>query len=131
MPGYAPGEAFWAGEKLLSVGRRIGKTLVAVLAMSALVASLAGAARAAETSFNRSRTILFNGEPTLPLVLSPGPPLGASTPWGATGLAETAAAGVNAYRTGVGGTWPSGTIQDGLERDRPAAAPPRYTSPTL
>ena len=91
------------GKKLLSVRRRVGKTLVAVLAASALVASLAGAARAAETSFNRSRTILFNGEPTFPLVLSPGPPLNASTPWGTNGLAETAAAGVNVYRTGTGG----------------------------
>src|SRR5256885_10755663 len=114
MPGYAPGEIL-GGEKLSSVGRRIGIRLVAVLATSALVASLAGAARAAETSFNRSRTILFNGEPTLPLVLSPVPPLGASTPWGANGLAETAAAGVNVYRTGVGWTCTADTIQHDRE----------------
>lgn len=114
-----------------SVGRRIAITLVAVLATSALVASLAGAARAAETSFNHSRTILFNGEPTFPLVLSPGPPLGGSTPWGTNGLAETAAAGVNVYRTGVGGTWTSDTIQSGIEWDRAAAALHVYTWPNL
>ena len=119
------------GKKLSSVGRRIGKTLVAVLAMSALVASLAGAARAAETSFNRSRTILFNGEPTFPLVLSPGPPLNGSTPWGTNGLAETAAAGVNVYRTGAGGPWTPAAIQSGIDWNRAAAALHVYTWPNL
>ena len=119
-PDTSPGEAL-GGEKLLSVRRRVGKTLVAVLAASALVASLAGAARAAETSFNRSRTILFNGEPTFPLVLSPGPPLNGSTPWGTNGLAETAAAGVNVYRTGQAGPGrppPSSRASTGTARPR-------------
>ena len=119
------------GEKLSSVGRRIGIRLVAVLATSALAASLAGAARAAETSFNRSRTILFNGEPTFPLVLSPGPPLGASTPWGANGLADTAAAGVNVYRTGTGEPWSPDAIQSGIDWNRAAAALHVYTWPNL
>ena len=119
------------GKKLLSVERRVGKTLVAVLAASALVASLAGAARAAETSFNRSRTILFNGEPTFPLVLSPGPPLDASTPWGTNGLAETAAAGVNVYRTGTGAIWSPNDIQSAINWDRAAAALHVYTWPNL
>ena len=104
---------------------------MAVLATSALVASLAGAARAAETSFNHSRTILFNGEPTFPLVLSPGPPLGTSTPWGTNGLAETAAAGVNVYRTGTGATWASNDIQSAIDWDRAAAALHVYTWPNL
>ena len=120
------------GKKQLSVGKRIGITLVAVLAASALVATLAGAARAAETSFNRSRTILFNGEPTFPLVLSPGPALGASTPWGTNGLAETAAAGVNVYRTGTGGvTWSPADIQSAIDWNRAAAALHVYTWPNL
>ncbi len=104
---------------------------MAVLATSVLVASLAGAARAAETSFNHSRTILFNGEPTFPLVLSPGPPLGASTPWGTNGLAETAAAGVNVYRTGTGATWAPNDIQSAIDWDRAAAALHVYTWPNL
>src|SRR6478752_4429413 len=130
MPRYAPGEAL-GGKKLSSVRRRIGITLVAVLATSAIVASLAGAARAAETSYNRSRTILFNGKATFPLVLSPGPPLGASTPWGTNGLAETAAAGVNVYRTGTGGPWSAGDIQSAIDWDRAAAALHVYTWPNL
>lgn len=104
---------------------------MAVLATSAIVASLAGAARAAETSFNRSRTILFNGEPTFPLVLSPGPPLNGTTPWGTNGLAETAAAGANVYRTGVGGAWAPEDIQSGIQWDRAAAALHVYTWPNL
>jgi len=119
------------GKKLSSVGSRIGIRLVALLAMGALVATLAGAARAAETSFNRSKTILFNGEPTFPLVLSPGPPLGASTPWGTNGLAETAAAGINVYRTGTGGPYSPDAIQQAIDWNRAAAALHVYTWPNL
>jgi hypothetical protein len=105
---------------------------VAVLAASALVASLAGAARGAETSFDpRSRAFLVNGEPTFPLVLSPGPPLGATTPWGSDGMAETAAAGVNVYRAGPGGIWGHGDIDSTLALDRAAAALHVYTWPNL
>jgi hypothetical protein len=104
---------------------------VAVLTTSALVASLAGAARGATTSYNRSRTILFNGKPTFPLVLSPGPPLGGQTPWGTDGLAETSSAGINVYRTGVGGIWNEGDIHTGLAWDRAAAALHVFTWPNL
>jgi hypothetical protein len=111
-----------------SVGRRIGITLAVVLATGAIVA---GAARAATTSFDSSRTILFNGAPTFPIVLSPGPPLGASTPWGTNGLAETSAAGVNVYKTGTGGIWGQADINAALAWDRAAAALHVYTWPNL
>ncbi len=113
---------------LSSPGRRFGVALVALLAASAAFACLAGAAGAASTSFNQgTRTILFNGKPTFPLVLSPGPPLGVDTPWGTNGLAETAAAGVNVYRTGTGGIWTPADISAGLAWDRAAAALHVYT----
>src|SRR5262249_47158801 len=86
-------------------------------------------ARAATTSFDRTRTILFNGEPTFPIVLSPGPPLGASTPWGTDGLTETASAGVNVYRSGPGGVWRDSDIRSALALDRAAAALHVYTWP--
>src|SRR5512133_1460022 len=127
MPGYAARGEARGGPKVSSVGRRIAITLVAVLATSAVVASLAGAARAAETSYDRSRTILFNGKATFPLVLSPGPPLGGSTPWGTDGLAETTAAGVNVYRIGTGGSWSPDDIQSAIQWDRAAAARHVYT----
>ena len=87
-----------------SVGRRIGITLAVVLATGAIVA---GAARAATTSFDSSRTILFNGAPTFPIVLSPGPPLGGQTPWGTDGLTETAF-----LCLGCGETWPLACVTD-------------------
>lgn len=90
-------------------------------------AFLAASAGAATTSFNRTRTILFNGQPTFPLVLSPGPPLGAKTPWGTDGLTETAAAGANVYRTGTGGAWSDSDINTALAWDRAAAAHHVYT----
>jgi hypothetical protein len=104
---------------------------VVVLASSASLAYLAGAAPAATTSFDRTRTILFDGEPTFPLVLSPGPPLGGKTPWGTDGLAETAAAGANVYRSGPGGTWSGSDISSALAWDRAAAARHVYTWPNL
>jgi hypothetical protein len=104
---------------------------VVALATSAFVAFLAGAANAATTSFDRTRTILFNGKPTFPLVLSPGPPLGQATPWGTGGLAETAAAGVNVYRTGTGSIWQGSDIDAALAWNRAAAALHVYTWPNL
>jgi IPT/TIG domain len=112
-------------------GNRLGIAVVAVLATSALLACLAGAARAAETSFNQRHTILFDGEPTFPIVLNPGPPLGGMTPWGTDGLAETSAAGVNVYGTGNGGTWTDAGISNALAWDRAAAALNVYTWPNL
>ena len=102
-----------------------------MLSASASLAYLAVPARAATTSFNRTRTILFNGEPTFPLVLSPGPPLGSETPWGADGLTETATAGANVYRTGTGGIWSGSDISSALAWDRAAAALHVYTWPNL
>lgn len=102
-----------------------------VLATSALLVWFAGAARAATTSFDGTRTITFNGEPTFPIVLSPGPPLGASTPWGTNGLADTSAAGVNVYRTGTGGIWSQSDINAALAWNRAAAALHVYTWPNL
>ena len=101
--------------------------LVLALAACGTLAYLAGSAGAATTSFNRTRTILFNGEPTFPLVLSPGPSLGSKTPWGADGVAETATAGANVYRTGTGGIWSGGDISSALAWDRAAAALHVYT----
>ena len=114
-----------------SMGRRIGIAVLAVLATSALTAGAAGAARAATTSFDGTRTILLNGKPMFPLVLSPGPPLGQETPWGTNGLAETAAAGVNVYQTGTGRIWQSSEISSALAWDRAAAALHVYTWPNL
>ena len=114
-----------------SSSRRFGIALVALVATSAAFACLAGAARGATTSFDHTQTILFNGEPTFPLVLSPGPPLGAKTPWGTDGLAETAAAGVNVYRTGSGAIWTPGDISAALAWDRAAAALHVFTWPNL
>ena len=113
------------------MGRRIGITLVVALASYASLAYLAVDARAATTSFDRSRTILFNNKPTFPLVLSPGPALGATTPWGTDGLTETAAAGINVYRTGTGQPWSAGDISSALAWDRAAAAHHVYTWPNL
>ena len=118
-------------QRVSSLGIRVGIGLAVVLATIASFAHLAGSARAATTSFDRTRTILFNGEPTFPLVLSPGPPLGGKTPWGTDGLTETAAAGANVYRTGPGSTWTSGNISSALALDRAAAALHVYTWPNL
>jgi hypothetical protein len=114
----------------MSVSRK-GLALVGVLATSAVLGCLAGVARGATTTYNPARTILFDGRPTFPIVLSPGPPLGGQTPWGTDALAETSAAGVNVYRTGVGGIWSNSDIQTGLAWDRATAALHVYTWPNL
>jgi hypothetical protein len=100
---------------------------VGVVATSAVLGWFAGVARATTTTFDRTRTILFDGHPTFPLILSPGPSLGATTPWGTDALAETTAAGVNVYRTGTGGIWSAADIQTALDWDRAAAALHVYT----
>jgi hypothetical protein len=105
--------------------------LAAVVTTCAVVGTLAGAARSARTTFDESRTIQFNGHPTFPIVLSPGPPLGGTTPWHTNGLAETAAAGVNMYRTGTGGIWSSADIQNALAWNHAAAALHVFTWPNL
>jgi len=104
---------------------------VGLVATSAVLGCLAGVARGATTTYDRTRTILFDGRPTFPIVLSPGPPLGAQTPWGTNALAETSAAGVNVYRTGVGGIWSGSDIQTALAWDSAAAARHVYTWPNL
>lgn len=114
-----------------SLGTRVGIVLAVVLVTSAVLAHLAGAARGASTSFDRTGTFLFDGRPTFPLVLSPGPPLGRQTPWGTDGLTETVDAGANVYRTGTGSTWTSTTISSALAWDRAAAALHVYTWPNL
>jgi hypothetical protein len=105
--------------------------LVGAAATCAVVGSLAGAARSATTTFDESRTIQFNGRPTFPIVLSPGPSLGSTTPTGANGLAETAAAGVNMYRTGTGGIWSDADLKTALAWNRAAAALHVFTWPNL
>ena len=100
--------------------------LATMLAAGGLAAFLAGAA-SASTSFDRTGTIRLEGRPTLPIVLSPGPPLGSTTPWGTDGLAETAAAGVNMYRVGPGTSWSSADIASALDFDRAAAALHAYS----
>src|SRR5579862_865558 len=88
---------------------------------------LAGAADAATTSVGRHGTILLNGKPLFPLVLSPGPPLGSTTPWGTDALTETASAGVNVFRVGSGSTWTPTDLQAVLAYDRAAAGLGAYT----
>src|ERR1700757_4546603 len=114
----------------MSVSKK-GLALVGVLAVSAVLGCLAGVARGATTTYNPARTILFDGRPTFPIVLSPGPPLGAQTPWGTDALAETAAAGVNVYRTGTNGIWRESDIDSALAWNRAAAALHVYTWPNL
>ena len=104
---------------------------MAVAAASAVLGLLVGAARPATSTFDRTKTILFDGRPTFPIVLSPGPALGSTTPWGTNGLAETASAGVNVFRAGVGGIWTSADIDSALALDRAAAALHAYTWPNL
>jgi IPT/TIG domain-containing protein len=107
--------------------RRFRLGIVAAATASVVAAWVAGAASGATTSFNAKRTILFNGKPTFPLVLSPGPPLGTTTPWDTDGLAETAAAGVNVYRTGTGGIWSDDDLRTAIAWDRAAAEQHVYT----
>jgi hypothetical protein len=110
---------------------RLGRGLVAIVATCSVVGLLAGAARSATTTFNRNRTIQFDGRSTFPIVLSPGPPPNSTTPWGTNGLAETTSAGVNVFRTGVGGAWSAADIKTALDWDRAAAALHAYTWPNL
>jgi hypothetical protein len=115
-------------------GATVKRLRTGVLAIVAIcvVAVFAGTGRAADTSYDSTRTILFNGKPTFPLVLSPGPPLGSSTPWGTNGLAETSLAGINLYRVGSGGaTWSASDLSSVLDWDRAAAALHVYTWPNL
>jgi hypothetical protein len=99
---------------------------------ASVFAVFAGTGQAADTSYDSTRTILFNGKPTFPLVLSPGPPLGSTTPWGTNGFAETSLAGANVYRVGSGGaTWSANDISSVLAYDRAAAALHVYTWPNL
>jgi hypothetical protein len=111
--------------------RRLRTGLVALVSACAVAGCLAGTARSATTTFDETRTILFNGQPTFPIVLSPAPPLGATTPSGTNGLAETATAGANVFRTGVGGIWSAADIETALAWDRAAAALHVYTWPNL
>jgi hypothetical protein len=105
---------------------------LAALVTVAVSGCLAEAVHAATTSYDTSRTILFDGQPTFPIVLSPGPSLGSTTPWGTDGLAETAMAGVNVYRVGPGGgVWTASDIDSAVAWDRAAAALHVYTWPTL
>jgi hypothetical protein len=117
--------------ELSSQARRLMIGVVTVAATSAVVAWFAGAARPATTTFDRNGTIRFNGEPTFPIVLSPGPAPGSSTPWGTNGLAETALAGANVFRTGVGGTWTASDLNSALAWNRAAAALHVFTWPNL
>jgi IPT/TIG domain len=111
--------------------KRIRTGVLAVAAIG-VAAVFAGTGRAADTSYDSSGTILFNGKPTFPIALSPGPPLGASTPWGTNGLAETSLAGVNLYRVGSGGAmWTASDLSSVLAWDRAAAALHVYTWPNL
>ena len=115
----------------MSRGRRFGIALVSVATASAVLVCLSGAARSATTTFNRSRTIQVNGRPTFPIVLSPAPALGSTTPWGTNGLAETVSAGVNVFRSGIGGIYTDADLQTALAWDRAAAALHVYTWPNL
>ena len=107
--------------------RRIAVVLMVGAAVAVCAAASAGLASAATTSFNSTRTILIDGKPAFPIVLSPGPPLGSSTPWGTNGLTETATAGVDMFRVGPGGAWTNDDLTGALAFDRAAAALHVYT----
>jgi hypothetical protein len=113
------------------LARRLSLGFAAMVATAAALALLAGAARPATTTFDRRGTLHFNGTPTFPIVLSPGPSLGSTTPWGTNGLAETVAAGVNMFRTGVGGVWSANDLKTALAWDRATAALHAFTWPNL
>ena len=100
---------------------------MAVLATSALVASLAGAARAAETSFNHSRTILFNGEPTFPLVLSARTTAGHVDALGNERPRRDGGRRCERVPDRSRRTWASNDIQSAIDWDRAAAALHVYT----
>ena len=70
---------------------------------------------------------MLDGKPTFPIVLSPGPPLDSTTPWGTNGLAEAVAAGVNTFRVGPGSPWTSSDTANVLAYDRAAEALGAYT----
>jgi hypothetical protein len=91
-------------------------------AAAACAAGLVASAGASTTSFDPTGTILLDGRPVFPIVLSPGPILGAKTPWDTDGLTETASAGVDMYRVGPGKLWSSSDITSALAFDRAAAA---------
>lgn len=93
-----------------------------------VVASLgAAAARGAVTSYDWSGTIYLGGQPVFPLVLSNGPPVGSTTPWGTDAYKETTSAGINVFRAGSKGIWTSSALSDTLADDRAAAAVHAFT----
>ena len=103
-----------------------GLALAVAVAAALVVTGLAGAARAATTTSSHG-TILLDGKPLFPLVLSPGPPLGSKTPWGTDALAETAQAGISVFRVGSGSEWSNADLADVLAYDRAAANVGAYT----
>lgn len=109
------------------MARRIAVRLVVGVSAAVCAASLVTSAGAGTTSFDSTRTILLDGRPVFPIVLSPGPLLGSTTPWGTNGLAETASAGVDMFRVGPGKLWSSADITSALAFDRAAAALHAYT----
>jgi hypothetical protein len=111
--------------------KRSLRILAGVMAASAVLGGLADVARGVTSTYDRTRTIRFDGHPTFPLVLSPGPTLGATTPWGTDALAETAAAGINVYKTGTGGIWSNADLNNALAWDQATAALNVYTWPNL
>jgi len=106
--------------------RRTVRCAGATAAVVFAAVSFGGAASAAPGPVDASGTTLLPGG-AFPIVLSPGPPLGSRTPWGADALAETASAGVNVFRVGPGGMWTSEAIASALAWDRAAAARHVYT----
>ena len=84
------------------------------VAAAALLLAASGSASAATTSLGRSGTVLLDGRPIFPIVLSKGPP--------ADGLAEVAAAGVNFVRAGPTDTWTDAAIAETIAENRAAAA---------
>ena len=104
------------------MARRIAVRLVVGAAAAVCAGSLVTSAGAGTTSFDSTRTILLDGRPVFPIVLSPGPLLGSTTPWGTNGLAETVSAGVDMFRVGPGKLWSSSDITSALAFDRAVAA---------
>lgn len=109
------------------MSRAWGYALAVAAAVALAVSSLAGAAHAATKTTSRHGTILLDGKPLFPIVLTPGPPLDSTTPWGTNGLAEAVAAGVNVFRIGSGGLWTSSDLASVLAYDRTVAALGAYT----
>jgi hypothetical protein len=90
-----------------------------LLALAALLLVAAAPVDAATTRLDRHGTVLLDGRPLFPIVLSKGPP--------ADGFAAVAAAGVNFVRLGPVGEWNDAELASAIAENRAAAAAGLHT----